>query len=30
MQEEQVTIEGRTLALPSPFFVLATQNPVEQ
>ncbi len=30
MQERQVTIEGRTMPLPSPFLVLATQNPVEQ
>src|SRR5215471_12449997 len=30
MQEDQVTIEGTTLALPRPFMVLATQNPVEQ
>lgn len=30
MQEQQVTIEGQTLALPAPFFVLATQNPIEQ
>ncbi|MCA8997549.1 MAG: MoxR family ATPase, partial [Planctomycetaceae bacterium] len=30
MQEKQVTIEGRTLELPKPFMVLATQNPVEQ
>ena len=30
MQEQQVTIEGNTRALPSPFIVLATQNPVEQ
>ena len=30
MQERQVTIEGTTLSLPSPFLVLATQNPVEQ
>ncbi len=30
MQEYQVTIDGKTLALPSPFMVLATQNPVEQ
>lgn len=30
MQERQVTIEGETRALPSPFLVLATQNPVEQ
>ena len=29
MQEGQVTIEGETLALPSPFLVLATQNPIE-
>lgn len=30
MQEKQVTIEGRTLPLPQPFMVLATQNPIEQ
>jgi MoxR-like ATPase len=29
MQESQVTIEGDTLALPSPFMVIATQNPIE-
>ncbi len=29
MQERQVTIEGTTLKLPSPFMVLATQNPIE-
>ena len=29
MQERQVTIEGRTLRLPEPFLVIATQNPVE-
>src|SRR5689334_14010941 len=29
MQEYQVTLEGRTLPLPTPFMVLATQNPVE-
>lgn len=29
MQERQVTIEGRTFALPRPFHVLATANPVE-
>jgi MoxR-like ATPase len=29
MQEKQVTIEGTTLKLPSPFIVLATQNPIE-
>ncbi len=29
MQEKQVTVAGRRYPLPSPFFVLATQNPVE-
>ncbi len=29
MQERQVTIEGVTRALPRPFLVLATQNPIE-
>jgi MoxR-like ATPase len=29
MQEYQVTLEGQTLALPKPFMVLATQNPIE-
>ena len=29
MQEFQVTLEGQTHALPKPFMVLATQNPVE-
>src|SRR5687767_15601449 len=29
MQEGQVTIEGETLPLPTPFLVLATQNPIE-
>ena len=29
MQEEQVTIEGRTLYLPRPFLVIATKNPLE-
>ncbi|WP_459191869.1 AAA family ATPase [Halosimplex sp. J119] len=29
MEEEQVTVDGDTYDLPSPFFVLATQNPVE-
>jgi MoxR-like ATPase len=29
MQEYQVTLEGRSLALPRPFVVLATQNPIE-
>jgi len=30
MQERQVTAGGRVHPLPSPFFVLATQNPIEQ
>ncbi len=30
MQERQVSLAGETHALPSPFLVLATQNPVEQ
>ena len=30
MEERQVTIGEETYKLPSPFFVLATQNPVEQ
>ena len=30
MQERQVTIGGQTHLLPSPFFVMATQNPIEQ
>ncbi|WP_448542075.1 AAA family ATPase [Roseiflexus sp.] len=29
MEERQVTIEGERLPLPEPFFVMATQNPVE-
>jgi MoxR-like ATPase len=29
MQERQVSIEGETRPLPAPFFVVATQNPVE-
>jgi MoxR-like ATPase len=29
MEEEQVTVDGDTYELPTPFFVLATQNPVE-
>ncbi|CAG0933136.1 hypothetical protein TFLX_02933 [Thermoflexales bacterium] len=29
MQEYQVTLEGASLALPSPFIVIATQNPIE-
>jgi MoxR-like ATPase len=30
MQERQVTVGGETYPLPDPFFVLATQNPIEQ
>jgi MoxR-like ATPase len=30
MQERQVTVGGETFALPDPFLVLATQNPIEQ
>lgn len=30
MEENQVTIEGETRLLPTPFFVIATQNPSEQ
>jgi MoxR-like ATPase len=30
MQERRVTAAGTTYQLPSPFFVLATQNPIEQ
>jgi len=29
MQEKQVTIGGKTFKIPEPFFVLATQNPLE-
>lgn len=29
MQERQITVDGKTRPLPSPFVVLATQNPVE-
>jgi len=29
MQEQQVTVDGETYSLPSPFLVIATQNPVE-
>jgi MoxR-like ATPase len=29
MQEGQVTLEGETMALPDPFMVIATQNPIE-
>jgi len=30
MQEHRVTAAGQTMSLPEPFFVLATQNPIEQ
>jgi MoxR-like ATPase len=30
MQEKAVTVAGQTYKLPHPFFVLATQNPIEQ
>jgi len=30
MQEQNVTVGGQQYALPKPFFVLATQNPIEQ
>ncbi len=30
MQERNVTVSGASYPLPSPFFVLATQNPIEQ
>ena len=30
MQEKQVTIAGESFALPQPFLVMATQNPIEQ
>ncbi len=30
MEEGQATIDGETMELPEPFFVIATQNPVEQ
>jgi MoxR-like ATPase len=29
MEERQVTVDGSTYALPAPFFVMATQNPIE-
>ena len=29
MEERQVTVDGTTYHLPSPFFVMATQNPIE-
>ena len=30
MEERQVTLDGRSMPLPEPFFVIATQNPQEQ
>ncbi|MDA0423909.1 AAA family ATPase [Stutzerimonas frequens] len=30
MQERQVTLEGKALAVPQPFLVMATENPIEQ
>jgi MoxR-like ATPase len=30
MEEGQVTLGGRTLSLPAPFMVMATQNPIEE
>jgi len=30
MEEQQVSVEGETRALPAPFFVIATQNPSDQ
>lgn len=30
MEERQVSVEGRQINLPDPFFVIATQNPLEQ
>ena len=30
MQERQITIGNETYRLPNPFFVLATQNPIDQ
>ncbi|WP_061996116.1 MoxR family ATPase [Clostridium sp. ATCC 25772] len=30
MEERQVTVEGNTIKLDEPFFVIATQNPIEQ
>src|SRR5205814_5469947 len=30
MQEREVTVGQETLSLPEPFFVIATQNPIEQ
>jgi len=30
MEEQQVSVEGKQVNLPQPFFVIATQNPLEQ
>lgn len=30
MEEQQVSVEGNSIDLPDPFFVIATQNPLEQ
>jgi len=30
MEEHQVTLDGQTMPLPEPFFVIATQNPQDQ
>ncbi|HZK84369.1 MAG TPA: AAA family ATPase [Desulfosporosinus sp.] len=30
MEERQITVDGQTMALPRPFLVLATQNPIDQ
>lgn len=30
MEEQQITVEGKTRPLPKPFFVIATQNPANQ
>lgn len=30
MAEEQVTVDGKTYRLPDPFFIISTQNPLEQ
>ena len=30
MEEQQVSVDGQTRALPTPFFVVATQNPADQ
>ncbi|MHB8157282.1 MAG: AAA family ATPase [Desulfocucumaceae bacterium] len=29
MEEKQISIDGQTLPLPQPFFIIATQNPIE-